>query len=1203
MAKNTKQIALIQHRRGKLSELPMQLNEAEIGFATDTNEVFIGNPSHPTLIERMESGTFPYGNVQLLTEFTENLQKITYTYKSNTDIIARTPVVIVGNVPSPIIAPNTSLIINSIEVTFENTSSLSDIIEIINKTPNLKVKAFAHNSSFIGFITTETEITLENGVTVGDGIIQRLGFGSDNFYSMTSSLPIERTLQQVLDDYCSVKNYGAYGDGVSDDSVSIFNAILSLNKAGNDPKYYRTLFFPAGTYVVDSKTIPLPYGTHLKGEGMGRTVFKSKTYLNEIMGTMDSNMNLSSTNEYGLNADIPSYITVEDMTIDVSSTVASTLLLLNSCENVTFKNVEFIGNNVTNLVKIDKNENTNNSKHIIFENCIFNNGETALLAYSSIEHLVVKNCIIKNIQNEGILLNPSEDSKIINTIIDGNNFDNCSEFSDSVIHLGLNTEYVSVINNKFDENITNYTSNIKPYITDSSLNYTDILDATLNDKRILQFKFTQPIWEFIDYLMNPNGEYLIKPHYNSTIINGEETIKPLTNGFILEQGDETNNDTVTLGSSNPIKDININAGSYGNVNIGQNISATQYPIWEYDFEYEIGDRVEQQLDKTYTIYECIQNHTSSNDIRVDNTEYWKEIGTFTPSIILHKDLNLNGNTILDKSGNINFYMNNNNIIMIDDSEAIDKVYAERIPYYKDAIPNVDYVNRIAQTTIRDTINYDVLSKEPTNRKRIVYFDPYMYGDFINMNKISINVRRPYYPIIDNINENTLEWKAGLNYYAGDIIKKSMSDTSITTFNLYVSTLQENNLQWVEYPYSNILKPTEEQLDGDGEPLPTYGADNNYAVTYGDSETNFEKNLFVKVSGNWYKIGSDSWKDLYASYAVGQPNRTYTANSVININSKEITLTGTTVDEAVSIINNAFTDKSVVASNVNGALRLDKVKGKLIYNDIKYSAFESLGFPIDELNNEFITIQPELIETFTSIQPTNNIANNIWIKSAGKDYYYACILNHISSDFEEDAGMTGKTIHWAEVYRSGLNPKNDEEIELPDIKYVSIIASNGVDSHRLLFGRQIIDVSKRNINSVYEKDWVQGTEYNVGDRVAFKGRYYECLKTHTASSMYDLNTADLWLAVAEEGYNYQFDFERNIYKLDDEGNIIPDDDFTIDYNFAGYTFYLELYDKNGQLLPEFKIINDDTSLDNNIQVNPSGYVLVTINYIRGEQSEN
>lgn len=1201
MAKNTKQIALIQHRRGNLSELPTQLNEAELGFATDTNELFIGNPSNPALAERIEANIFPYGNVQILTEFSENLKKITYTYKSNTDVIARLPIVITGNVTSPIVAPNTSFFINSVEIKFTESSSLSKIIETVNKTPNLNVKAFAHNNTFIGFISTGTEITLEDGETYGKGIVARLGFGTDSFYSVTSSLPPERTLQEVLDDYCSVKNYGAFGDGVSDDSSAIYNAVISLNKAGNDPKYYRTLFFPAGTYIVSSNVIPLPYGTYLKGEGIGRTVIKSKDYLNAIMVTMDSNMNVGTASEYGLNASAPKYITVEDMTIDVSDSIASSLLLLATCHNVTFRNVEFIGRDITNLVRISDNLNIKNSSHITFEGCIFNTGETAILAYNSIEHLVIKNCLFKDIKNEAILLNPSDDYKIVNCIFDGNIFNNCSSVTNVIVSLGEKTEYVSVINNKFEEEVTNFVSSIKPYKSESNLNYTDILDATLSNKRILQFKFTQPVWEFIDYLMNPNGEYLIQAHYNSTIINGQESIKPLTNGLILEQGDETNNNTVTLGGSNPIEDVNINAGSYGQLHLGKNIDTTSYLDWEFDYEYKVGNRIQQQQESGYIIYECIKDHLSSDTIRVDNEEYWANLGLFNPSVVLNKELNLNGNMITDKVGNITFSPYIDNILLINNESTTP--YAERIPSYLDAIPNVDYVNRIAQTTIRDVIKYQTLSENPTNRKELIYFDPFMYGDFINMNRISINVRRPYYPLVANINDNTLVWKAGLKYYVGDVVKVIMDNSIEKVFNLYVSTLNEGILNWVEYPYANILQPTEADLDGDGEPLSTYGADGNYAILYGTIEENYEKSLFNKIAGNWYKVGSDDWANNYNSYAIGQPNKTYTANSIVMIDNKEITLTGTTVDEAVTVINTAFADGSVVASNSNGALKIDKIKGILIYNDIQYSAFESLGFPIDESTNNFISVYPKLIQTVDSSTPSSNIVNNIWMKLQGKSYYYTCVENHIASDnFEEDAGMTGGTIHWAEAYKEGLDATTKEQITLPDIKYVSIVATNNVDASRLLFGRQVIDVSKRNINSVYEKEWANGTAYKIGDRVLFKNRYYECLKDHTASSMYDLNTADLWLAVAEEGYNYHFDFERNIYELNEAGEIIADDDFTVDYNFAGYTFYLELYDENGKLIPMFDSI-DDPEIKNIVQVNPSGYMLVTINYVRGENNES
>ena len=53
----------------------------------------------------------------------------------------------------------------------------------------------------------------------------------------------------------------------------------------------------------------------------------------------------------------------------------------------------------------------------------------------------------------------NDDSNVINSVIDGNMFKNCiSDDNTSAIDLGINTKYISVINNKFDEDLTNYTN-------------------------------------------------------------------------------------------------------------------------------------------------------------------------------------------------------------------------------------------------------------------------------------------------------------------------------------------------------------------------------------------------------------------------------------------------------------------------------------------------------------------------------------------------------------------------------------------------------------------------------------------------------------------------------------------------------------------------------------------------------------------------
>lgn len=1250
MAKNTKQIALIQHRRGKLSELPTQLNEAEFGLATDTNELFIGNPTNPALAERIEANIFPYGNIQVLTEFTENLKKITYTYKSNTDVIARLPVVVYGNITSPTVAPNTSIYINSTEVRFNYSASLNKIVEIINATPDLNVKAFIHNNSFLGLISTSTEIVLEDGETYGKGCIERFGFGTDNFYSASSALPPERTLQSVLDDRCSIKNYGAFGDGVADDSSAIYNAIISLNKAGEDPKYYRTLFFPAGTYLMTSSVIPLPYGAYLKGEGIGRTVIKSKDYLDAIMVTMDSNMNMGTATEYGLNAELPSHITVEDLTIDVSDSITSSLLLLATCHNVLFKNVEFIGRDITNLVRIADNSHSQNSSHIVFDGCIFNTGETAINSIHSVEHLIVKNCLFRNIKNEAITLNPNEGFEAINTIIDGNMFVDCSTLVESIIKLGKNTQYVSVINNKFNKEVTTGVSELKPYVSESELNYTDILDPETNDKKILQFKFTQPVWEFIDYLMNPNGEYLLKSVYNYLSINGENIVKPLTNGLIIEQGDETNENTVTIGGSTYSNDVNINAGAYGKLHLGKNIKSTMYNNREYGKQYVVGDRVQYQVTDTFEIYECIKEHVADMENDVMNTEYWVLVGTFNPAVVFDKNIDLNGSSILDTAENITFKTTNDNIIIVDDVDPSVK-YADRIGSNENALTNVDYVNRVAQTSVRNTVDNDSINFNPSNQLELVYFDPNKYGDIINLSNISINVRRPYYPMADKINENSLEWKTGLQYYVGDVIKIHMDNPYATELKLCVA---DSNLNWVEYPFENILQPQGEELDGNGEPLDSYGTNGDYAVIFGGEEENYQKFVYYKTNDSWYLVGEDYWKDAFNSFAVGKPDTTYEIESIISIDGQEITLTGTTVDEAVADINAVFVDGSVVASNENGALKLNKVSGKLHYEDIQYGAFEAMGFPIDEDLNEFLCVQPSYTITYVNEEPEAIREGDVWVYIDGVIYYYACTKDHIASDsFEVDAGMTVTTYNyignvekiddlpvagnekldgyyveeamavyvwdgngwyvyeedqaekakWQEVFKQGIDINTKEIVDLPDVKYVSIMATNHVDAKRLLLKRNAVDVSKRDINSKYEKEWVNGIEYMAGERCLFKNRYYECLKNHTSSSEYDLNTPELWMAVPEEGYNYHFAFERNIYKLDENDNVVIDNDITIDYNFSGYYLYLEFYDANEKLLPMFNVINEPNAEDYRVQMNPSGYVSATINYVRGTSSED
>lgn len=86
--------------------------------------------------------------------------------------------------------------------------------------------------------------------------------------------PVYRTLQDKLDDIVSVKDFGATGDGVTDDTAAIQRALdraYATAHSASLTDYHRTIFFPAGTYRI-TDTIDIPPYTRIQGEGKRTTI-------------------------------------------------------------------------------------------------------------------------------------------------------------------------------------------------------------------------------------------------------------------------------------------------------------------------------------------------------------------------------------------------------------------------------------------------------------------------------------------------------------------------------------------------------------------------------------------------------------------------------------------------------------------------------------------------------------------------------------------------------------------------------------------------------------------------------------------------------------------------------------------------------------------------------------------------------------------
>ena len=165
------QISRITNRKGLEEDLPQPLAPAELGWAVDTRQLYIG----PGTLA--EGSPDEHNNVEILTEYSDILATQTaYTYTGQ----------------------------------------------------------------------TATGYSVQTGTSVGS--------------------PVSQSLQSRLDSYCVVTDFGAKGDGVTDDTAAINRALYQLYCVQANPQIRRSLFFPAGNYIITNTILVPPYAM-LYGEG------------------------------------------------------------------------------------------------------------------------------------------------------------------------------------------------------------------------------------------------------------------------------------------------------------------------------------------------------------------------------------------------------------------------------------------------------------------------------------------------------------------------------------------------------------------------------------------------------------------------------------------------------------------------------------------------------------------------------------------------------------------------------------------------------------------------------------------------------------------------------------------------------------------------------------------------------------------------
>jgi len=159
----------------------------------------------------------------------------------------------------------------------------------------------------------------------------------------TENAPIQRTLQDRLDDIVSIRSFGANGDG-TDQTVEIQRAIdqLFLNTNKGNAKSRVALYIEPGNYTISS-TIYIPPYANIIGAGPGKTILNF-TGTGPAMKTVniDSTIGSYSGGATTTASNQTQKVRIEGVTL--STGAVDTALLLESCKDSIFKDITIVGN-------------------------------------------------------------------------------------------------------------------------------------------------------------------------------------------------------------------------------------------------------------------------------------------------------------------------------------------------------------------------------------------------------------------------------------------------------------------------------------------------------------------------------------------------------------------------------------------------------------------------------------------------------------------------------------------------------------------------------------------------------------------------------------------------------------------------------------------------------------------------------------------
>lgn len=294
--------------------------------------------------------------------------------------------------------------------------------------------------------------------------------------------PVERTLQERLDERVNVKSFGAVGDGVTDDTEAIQRALneLFLNDAyrdtglgtfGSDTDFTWkvVLEFEPGIYVISDVLYIPPFAT-IRGAGKDKTVIKQtasdKVFI--TVGDDSDGVTYSTLSTISYNNQ-PRHIDIENITFE--NTTFNGIADFLPTRNSRFSNVKFKGLWTSATMYADdvgitmRSKSGSTSEDNIFENCDFVNLSYCIDGSYDIYTNTWQDCLFQNcgkgftsdlpaITVSGRELGACNNKFISNKFIDINL--QALDIVDGTANLSQNNQYIRVGNDGGADNDAAY---------------------------------------------------------------------------------------------------------------------------------------------------------------------------------------------------------------------------------------------------------------------------------------------------------------------------------------------------------------------------------------------------------------------------------------------------------------------------------------------------------------------------------------------------------------------------------------------------------------------------------------------------------------------------------------------------------------------------------------------------------------------------